>query len=665
MNALPKISVLRHAAVGVLGLLGSSLFFSEPLMAHEPARTTTDVADGRGSARSLPEDIPIRGIRVIRGDKVMGSLAAVRGAEPASSPNFHEHVAPILFQHCAVCHRKGGDSAPFPLLTLADARKHAREMVDVTERRFMPPWLPAPDHLGGLEGERRLTEAEIATFRQWRDAGMPEGDPAKSPPAPQWSGEWLLGPPDLVLKMPAAYTVPAAGKDVYRHFIIPVTVDRKRYVKAWQFRPNSRSVHHIFLMFDRSGEGRRRDAADPEPGFPGMDTPVGIEMPSGHFSSWQPGAGARRIRPGLYWALEPNTDAVIQMHLQPLGRPEPLQAEIGFYFTDQAPTSQPVKLALSNWAIDIPAGATNVVVTDELVLPADADLLAALPHSHYLCRRIEGKAFLPGGAESSFFLIPNWDFNWQGDYAYRTPPRFPAGTRLTMAFHFDNSTANPRNPNHPPRPVRYGVNTTDEMAELWLQFLPTTPADAAKLRGLAFDRGLRDIQASNEQRLRIDPKDSKAVVNLGRVHLARRRYDEARQRFAEAAAMDPRSDEAHYYLGVLHRLADQPADAMKEFRRAIEINPANARAIGNLGLLHAAAGEIEAANRYLTEAIRLDPRDAVAVSTLGTIRYQQGKVKEAVDLFALAVQLDPTDAEARQFLEIARRQLESGSAPPP
>lgn len=586
------------------------------------------------------------------------SVAMAAAAAAADAPvTFHEHVAPVLRRHCVVCHHDTED-APFPLVTFADARKHGRECVDVTRRGFMPPWLPAPGILGGFEGERHLPPEEARLFQRWVEAGMPEGDASRGGPPAEPPSDWQLGVPDLVVRMPAAYTVPAEGRDVYRHFVLPVTMDRKRWVRAWQFRPRSRAVHHIFLMLDRTSEGRRRDAADAEPGFPGMDTPVGIELPTGHFSSWQPGAGARRLPAGMAWALEPGMDLVVQMHLQPLGRPEPFQAEVGFYFTDQPPTREPVKLALLNYDIDLPPGSSNVVVGDELVLPAAVDLLGFLPHTHYLGRRIEAKASLPDGTSRDLFLIPDWDFNWQGDYALKQPHRLPAGTRVSVAFTFDNSEANPRNPFHPPQRVRYGVNTTDEMAELWLQLLPVDPADSPRFRQLAFERGIRDLESSNRQRLRIDPRDARAMVNLGRASLARRQPSEARSHFTAAAATDPSSDEAHYYLGVLHRLANQPEEARREFEQAVALNPRNARALGNLGILHLSANRAEPAARYLGEAIRQNPHDAVATSALGALRLSQNQVPEALELLTRAQRLDPEDQDTVRLIGIARQRLE-------
>lgn len=579
-------------------------------------------------------------------------------APAAKEPiTFYQHIAPILYQHCAPCHRPE-QSAPFSLLTLADARKHVREMADVTARRFMPPWLPAPGH-GEFLGERRLTELEIATFARWQEGGALAGDPKSGVAPPTFASDWQLGPPDLIVKMPAAYTVPASGRDVYRHFVLPVGLSQRRYVKAWEFRPHGRAVHHAFLRVDRSGEGRRHDASDPEPGFPGMDTPNLIQSPGGHFASWQPGAAPRVSRPGLSWMLEPGADIVMQMHLQPLGKPEALQSEIGFYFTDQPPTNQPVKVSLINYDIDLAPGVTNEVVTDEFTLPADADLLGVLPHTHYLGRRIEGWVHPPDGAAKALLLIPDWDFNWQGDYVLRKPVFLPAGTRLEMRVTFDNSTNNLRNPANPPKRVRFGPNTTDEMAELWWQLLPRTTEGAATFQRSHLERTTRDVIAYNKQRLRIDPGDAPALVNLGKAAIAQNRTSDARAFLDRALESAPNLDEAHYYSGVLHRMNNNAGAAAGEFARALALNPNHVRAHGNLGVLHLQFGRPERAAEHFSQAVALDPTDALAHGLLGSIRLHQGRIDDAERLLNRAVELDPSDEEARKNLATVRERRPS------
>ncbi|MGH7869585.1 MAG: alkyl hydroperoxide reductase, partial [Candidatus Dormibacteraceae bacterium] len=121
---------------------------------------------------------------------------------PATSRHlvtFNRDVAPILFKDCAPCHRPG-ESGPFSLLNYEDARRHAHQIVVVTNSRFMPPWLPAPGY-GAFVGDRRLTQSQIDAFKDWVVDGELQGDAKDLPPAPHFVPGWQLGKPDLVLKM--------------------------------------------------------------------------------------------------------------------------------------------------------------------------------------------------------------------------------------------------------------------------------------------------------------------------------------------------------------------------------------------------------------------------------------------------------------------------------
>src|SRR6185503_19927367 len=271
--------------------------------------------------------------------------------------------------------------------------------------------------------------------------------------------------------------------------------------------------HHAFIKVDRSPQSRRLDARDAEPGYPGMNTPA--EMPGGHFLGWQPGRLPMLLPEGLSWRLDPNNDLVLQMHLNPSGKPEPLQPTVGLYFTDRSPTNICFKMSLLSFVVDIPAGATDYVVQDSYVLPVDVQLLGVLPHAHYLAKEMKGWATLPDGTRREMLFIRQWDFNWQGDYRYARPVQLPKGTTLSMRFTYDNSTNNMRNPNHPPRPVAYGAQSTDEMAELWFQLLPRNSQDLAVLSRDYEAKLARNFLDSDLYTLRKNPNDAKAHTGLG------------------------------------------------------------------------------------------------------------------------------------------------------
>ena len=145
------------------------------------------------------------------------SLQTAGAAEPVT---FTRDVAPIVFTHCAPCHHDGG-AGPFPLLSYADVRRRARQIVKVTGARVMPPWPPVEGH-GTFKGERRLDPAQIATLARWVEHGAVEGAGADLPAAPVFAAGWPLGTPDLVLTPDRAWTLPAEGGDVFRNFVLPV-----------------------------------------------------------------------------------------------------------------------------------------------------------------------------------------------------------------------------------------------------------------------------------------------------------------------------------------------------------------------------------------------------------------------------------------------------------
>ncbi|MEO8427789.1 MAG: hypothetical protein ABI651_11830 [Verrucomicrobiota bacterium] len=126
---------------------------------------------------------------------------------PRGTVTFSKDIAPILFDHCAACHRPG-QSAPFALLTYQDVRKHAKEIADVTARRYMPPWLPEPGY-GDFVGARLLSAGQIGMIRQWVNEGGIEGNVSDLPLLPKWSENWQLGEPDLVVNGTRAIPNPA------------------------------------------------------------------------------------------------------------------------------------------------------------------------------------------------------------------------------------------------------------------------------------------------------------------------------------------------------------------------------------------------------------------------------------------------------------------------
>jgi len=574
-----------------------------------------------------------------RTDKAAPSPSAPSPA--AETITFNRHIAPIVLRNCAPCHRPG-EAGPFSLLTYADVRRRAEQVARVTQIRFMPPWPPEPGY-GDLAGSRRLTDAEVALIQRWVAEGTPEGPPSTPPSPPAFTEGWQLGPPDLVIEVPQPYTVPAEGTDVFRNFVLRPPLSGRRYVRAMELRPgDKRVVHHANVLLDRSGSARRRDARDPGPGFAGMDVELESDAfePDSHFLFWKPGTAAVTEPDDMAWTIDERTDLVLNLHLQPTGKPEVIRPVLGLYFTDRAPTRLPMLIQLEHdGAIDIPPEAKDFVVTDEYTLPVDADVLAVYPHAHYVGKDVQGFATLPDGTKTWLLWIRDWDFAWQAVYPLAHPLRLPRGSVLHMRIAYDNSEDNVRNPSHPPRRVVSGNRSIDEMGHLWVQLVPPRPEDRWALQ-----------EALMRRRLEKYPGDFVAHANLGAALEARGRAADAVAEYREALRARPDSAAVHNNLGAALQTAGDLDAALAEYQRAVRAQPDHASARHNLGSALVLKGAFAEAVPHLREALRLDPGDSTARNNLGGALLQTGRIAEAVSELRRAVETDPGSLEAQYNL---------------
>lgn len=583
--------------------------------------------------------------QVPAGGIVLGAaiLAACGGSERPDSPDgvtFTRDIAPLVFEHCTGCHRPDG-SAPFDLVTYQDVESHATDITTVTRRGFMPPWLPEPMQ-PEFVGERRLTPEQVDLFRRWVKGGAARGDPADLPDRPRWTAGWQLGEPDLVVRMAEPYALAAEGRDIFRNFVIAVPVERTRYVRAIELHPGNRKiVHHAVIRIDRTPASRRLDALDAEPGFGGMEMGQS-EPPDGHFLGWTPGRTAHPGSAGMAWRLDRGTDLVMQLHMLPTGKPETIRPEIGFYFSDEPPTLHPSVVTLYNNDIDIPAGESSYVLEDSFELPVDVELLGVYPHAHYLGQRLTGLARLPDGSERPFIDIPDWNFDWQDEYRYVEPLPLPAGTTLTLRYVYDNSADNVRNPNIPPRRVRYGNQSTDEMGSLAIQMLTSSDADRTRLD-----------EAEARWLLEKVPTDWEAHNNLGTALLAQGRAAQAIEHFDRAILLQPELDEAHYNLGLALARQGRIDEAIARYREALRINPDLAQAENNLGNALLDREAITDAVEHYRRAVELRPDFDEAHYNLGNALLRLDRPGEAIGHYREALRVNPNAAMTHNNLGVA------------
>ena len=436
-------------------------------------------------------------------------------AAGAGTVTFHKDVAPILNNHCVVCHRQG-EVGPFALTTYTQARRWADDIKEYTGNRQMPPWMPT----GGIamRGERKLSNKEIATLAAWADAGTPEGDSKDAPPAPDFGSDWRHGTPDLILQAGDDFKLGPVGDDLFRVFVVPTGLTENKWVIGYDVKPgNPRVVHHTLHYFDTTGQARglekkqlEQDRRDIEIGKimtdrgPGYTTGMGVgffapggqrDAPTfGGLGGWAPGNAPQFVPQGMGWLLPKGADFLIQMHFHRNGQPARDRTQIGLYFAKEGANLKPLNMLVVPGLVSatdgfkpfetIPAGKSEFVVRGKVVTQEDCTIYSVLPHMHMLGKKIKVTMTPPGGKEQVLVDIPEWDYNWQESYFFKEPIAVKSGTLFEVTATFDNGAANPNNPSSPPREVKRGDQTTDEMLFGFIRATSDTPGAMVKVKYL-------------------------------------------------------------------------------------------------------------------------------------------------------------------------------------
>jgi peroxiredoxin len=392
-------------------------------------------------------------------------------AAKAADVTFHKDVEPILQAHCQSCHRPG-QVGPFSLMTYKQAKKWMDTSLEEIEAKRMPPWKPAPnDHLADA---RSLPADAVKTLQAWVERGMPEGDPKDAPPPRQFTDGWTLGEPDLVLEPKEEMMIDGSGRDLFRVMVYPTNLPEDKYIAAMEVRPgNPRVVHHTLQLIDTKGRGRKladdfqktQKPTDPDRG-PGYTVQMGwgfLPDRSGMLGGWAPGLLPRYLPDGVGQVLPAGADVLVQFHYHRTGKVETDKTKIGLYFAKKPVTDKFKTVPVTGLFLNIPAGDKAFRVENSWRLAEDVTVYRLTPHMHLLGKDITLTATVPGGKEQELIRIPAWDYNWQEQYELKKPLDLPKGTVLKVRATYDNSADNPHNPSRPPKPVRLGEQTTNEM----------------------------------------------------------------------------------------------------------------------------------------------------------------------------------------------------------
>ncbi len=402
-----------------------------------------------------------------------GILALSRlslAAGPTREVTFAKDIAPILQAKCQECHRNGS-MAPMSLVTYEETRPWAKSIKQRVVTRQMPPWhIDRTVGVQKFKNDMSLTDQQVDAVVRWVDAGAPLGDPKDLPPARQWPDEngWKaapeLGPPDFVIKS-EPYTMAAHHQDVWWRPSSDIPVTEPRWVRAVEMRPGTlagrKITHHAVAYLAQD---------DPDTFGPGGDTSLrGRAM----LMEWAVGKGYDLYRPDTGKLLLPGSQISWDIHIHAVGEQIRDNVELGvwLYPKGQEPKYRTYLTpfqAIKGRSVDIPP---NTIVESQnfTVLKQAAMLENFQPHMHLRGKAMAVEAILPDGTTQMVSYVGKFNFNWMTNYIYAddAAPVFPKGTMIRVTAWYDNTRANPNNPD-PDQWVGFGDRTVDEMGHAWM-----------------------------------------------------------------------------------------------------------------------------------------------------------------------------------------------------
>jgi mono/diheme cytochrome c family protein len=392
-----------------------------------------------------------------------GSVAMASDA--GSVPTYSRDIAPILQQHCQVCHRPG-EAGPFSMLTYEQTRPWAMAMKEAVVTKKMPPWFADP-HYGKFSNANALTEKQIRTIADWADAKAPKGDAKDMPPAATFVEGWQIGKPDIVFQLPVPFDVPESGVVDYQHIIVPTGFTKDTWVQAAEVRPTDRAVVHHIIAFVREPNshwfrGQKAGVFFIAPQVKTKEEPDTSALPSDFLVGYAPGQPAEILEPGQAKLIKAGSDIIFQVHYTPNGKATRDQTKLGIVLAKTSPKERVLTLSATNGTFKIPPGDPNYRIDASFEVGIQVKLSGLHPHMHGRGKDFLYKVVYPTGESQTLLSVPHYNWHWQNWYNLEQPILLPKGTRIECTAHFDNSPNNPDNAD-PKKTVMWGEQSWDEM----------------------------------------------------------------------------------------------------------------------------------------------------------------------------------------------------------
>ena len=422
-------------------------------------------------------------------------------------PTYQGEVRAILEANCVGCHSEGSIAGYSPLTDAAFVTEVADDIAWHVHKRYMPPWMPSALSVP-LKGDRRLSEADIATIVAWADGGAPMGDETDYAP-PETVRRPVEIRADLALQPDEAYAPDPDVLDDYRCFGFELPIDAPQFVTAYEFVPEvvEMAHHGIAYLVDAAAVATMKalDGADGKPGWSCYGG-SGLQTDGNMIATWTPGSSGVRYPAGTGFLIKPSQAVVLQMHYNlwttnapdrtrvsfemesgdsgltalrtlPLSAPVEIPCPSGMegpqcerekaiarlaelYGEDQARFPER-RLRFCRQTLDDYADNTGEMARGHCDFaarfPFEVTAYGVLGHMHEL--GVSFRMTLNPDSEAPLTLldIPRWNFHWQERYQFVEPLTIKPGDSLRMECIWDNRLSDA------PRYVVWGEGTSDEM----------------------------------------------------------------------------------------------------------------------------------------------------------------------------------------------------------
>lgn len=423
------------------------------------------------------------------------------GGRIPAKVTFTEHVAPVLYANCAICHRPGG-SAHFSLVTYQQAKSYSASLAYVVRERIMPPW-PADPHYTEFVGQRIMSEHDIRILEKWVEDGMQEGPQDKLPPLPDYPRGSLIGTPDMRIAV-APYSLPANSSDKFLLVKVPYELPRDTYAALIEFwAGNNNIVHHVNgdmvkYEFDKKADvfaGERiidmvEDStikqAFEKLGLPNDDGTYPVLQKS--VVNYLPGVFGQKYPAGVGGYFLPRKGAFLlnDLHYGFTKNAVTDSSYINIFFAKTSPDRPVQEFQLGTLGVApvepdlVIQPNTTKKVLSRYTIPIDISVLTVNPHMHLLGKSFKAYALKPDGDTIRLISIPRWDFNWQYFYTFKKMVKIPKGSTIVAEGFYDNTRQNLNNPFSPPQLVKDqngSMRATDEMFQFIVTYLPYKEGD--------------------------------------------------------------------------------------------------------------------------------------------------------------------------------------------